>query len=355
MKTPAPGTSDPCELPLYDGNSTQAATAAVRAQRPPVTAAAARGRHRRMARADRTDRDHRVAGRGTAGGGARGRRQGADRGAFPGPDRLDAPQAGQGRRRRRHRRDPAGRWSRSSSQPIQALFGLDPNAFHQDLIDPTLAPQGRLGGMSLATTRSASTRSYGRDIVRPHPRGLLGLAAGRLRRDVLSVVIGAVLGVVAGFFGGWVDALISRADGHLPGLPAAALRHRHLAPSLQDGAFGLNGLPLRIACSIFVIGFFNWPYIGRIVRGQTLSLREREFVEAVPQLGARGAVHPVQGAAAQPGRADPRLLDAAHPDQHPLRGGACASSASASSRRSASWGGMLSGRGRRTTRSTRST
>lgn len=39
---------------------------------------------------------------------------------------------------------------------------------------------------------------------------------------------------------------------------------------------------------IFVIGFFSWPYMGRIVRAQTLSLREREFVEAARSLGARG-------------------------------------------------------------------
>ena len=37
---------------------------------------------------------------------------------------------------------------------------------------------------------------------------------------------------------------------------------------------------------ILVIGFFGWPYIGRIVRGQTLSLREREYVEAARSLGA---------------------------------------------------------------------
>ena len=38
---------------------------------------------------------------------------------------------------------------------------------------------------------------------------------------------------------------------------------------------------------VFIIGFFNWPYIGRIIRGQTLSLREREFVDAARSLGAR--------------------------------------------------------------------
>ena len=39
---------------------------------------------------------------------------------------------------------------------------------------------------------------------------------------------------------------------------------------------------------IFIIGFFNWGYIARIIRGQTLSLREREFVDAARGLGARG-------------------------------------------------------------------
>src|SRR5439155_17120323 len=45
--------------------------------------------------------------------------------------------------------------------------------------------------------------------------------------------------------------------------------------------------PIRIGVLVFVIGFFSWPYIGRIIRGQTLSLREREFVEAARAMGAR--------------------------------------------------------------------
>ena len=56
---------------------------------------------------------------------------------------------------------------------------------------------------------------------------------------------------------------------------------------IPDEAFGLKGDPLRLVMLIFIIGFFNWPYIGRIVRGQTLSLREREFVDASVSLGAR--------------------------------------------------------------------
>ena len=50
---------------------------------------------------------------------------------------------------------------------------------------------------------------------------------------------------------------------------------------------GEPGAPLSRR-SPFIIGFFAWPYMGRIIRGQTLSLREREFVDAARSLGARG-------------------------------------------------------------------
>ena len=60
-----------------------------------------------------------------------------------------------------------------------------------------------------------------------------------------------------------------------------------LAGVIPNAAFGLSGDALKIAVLVFIIGFFNWPYIGRVVRGQTLSLREREFVDAARSLGAR--------------------------------------------------------------------
>ena len=66
-----------------------------------------------------------------------------------------------------------------------------------------------------------------------------------------------------------------------------------LAGVVQDKVFGLSGNGLRIALLIFIIGFFNWAYIGRIIRGQTLSLREREFVDAARSHGRAGALHPL--------------------------------------------------------------
>jgi len=59
-----------------------------------------------------------------------------------------------------------------------------------------------------------------------------------------------------------------------------------LAGVIPNAAFGLSGDALKIAVLVFIIGFFSWPYIGRIVRGYTLSLREKEFVEAARSLGA---------------------------------------------------------------------
>ncbi len=138
---------------------------------------------------------------------------------------------------------------------------------------------------------------------------------------LLSVVIGTVIGVVAGFFGGWVDAVISRVMDIFLAFPLLVFAIA-LAGVVPDKAFGLTGNALRIGLLVFIIGFFNWPYIGRIVRGQTLSLREREFVDAARSLGARRPYILFTRAAAEPGGADPRLLDAADPDEHPVRGGA---------------------------------
>jgi peptide/nickel transport system permease protein/oligopeptide transport system permease protein len=103
---------------------------------------------------------------------------------------------------------------------------------------------------------------------------------------LLSVVIGTTMGIIAGFFGGWVDAVISRLIDIFLAFPLLVFAIA-LAGVMPDDAFGLQGNTLRVMLLIFIVGFFNWPYIGRIIRGQTLSLREREYVDAARSLGAR--------------------------------------------------------------------
>jgi len=101
------------------------------------------------------------------------------------------------------------------------------------------------------------------------------------------VVIGVVMGVISGYFGGWRDAAIGRTMDIFLAFPLLVFAIA-LVGVIPNSAFGLSGNSLRVAMLIFIIGFFAWPYMGRIIRGQTLSLREREFVQAARGMGARG-------------------------------------------------------------------
>ncbi|MFJ8585334.1 ABC transporter permease [Streptomyces sp. NPDC093595] len=173
------------------------------------------------------------------------------------------------------------------SRPLQALLGLDPNALQQDLIDPnTSLPKGSFGGMSLDHPLGVDPK-FGRDILARILEGSWVSLVVAFGATVLSNVIGVVLGLMAGYYGGRVDTVISRLMDTFLAFPLLLFAIA-ISATLQGGAFGLEGLPLHISVLIFVIGFFNWPYMARIVRGQTLALREREFIDASRGMGARG-------------------------------------------------------------------
>ncbi|MEO6996620.1 MAG: ABC transporter permease [Terracoccus sp.] len=169
---------------------------------------------------------------------------------------------------------------------IVNLLGHDPNEFHQDLVDADLQiPTAPLGGISWDFLFGIEPIN-GRDLF---SRVLYGSQISLLiafLATLLSVAIGTTMGVIAGYFGGVIDTLISRTMDIFLAFPLLVFALA-LAGVIPDSAFGLQGDALRIAVIIFIIGFFNWPYVGRIVRGQTLSLREREFVDAARSLGAR--------------------------------------------------------------------
>jgi peptide/nickel transport system permease protein len=91
---------------------------------------------------------------------------------------------------------------------------------------------------------------------------------------VLSALIGITLGVLAGYFGGRMDTIISRLIDTLIAIPNTILYLTVL------GVFGPSLLGL-----VLVIGAVGWTTFARVVRAETLSLRQREFVEAARALG----------------------------------------------------------------------
>ncbi len=170
---------------------------------------------------------------------------------------------------------------------IVDLLGHPPNEFHQKLIDPDLGiPTGKFGGINKDFLFGLEPGN-GRDLFSRIVYGSRVSLLIAFLATALSMVIGVIMGVISGYFGGWVDTVISRLMDVFLAFPLLLFAIA-LVGVIPDRAFGLSGDNLRLALLIFIIGFFSWPYIGRIIRGQTLSLREREFVDAARSLGARG-------------------------------------------------------------------
>ena len=101
----------------------------------------------------------------------------------------------------------------------------------------------------------------------------------------VSTVIGVTVGMLAAFYRGWVDMVLSRFMDIVLSIPVLLLG---LGLGAACGVKGcIKGvIQPGLATIIFIICIATWPYIGRIVRGLVLSMREREFVEASRALGA---------------------------------------------------------------------
>jgi ABC-type dipeptide/oligopeptide/nickel transport system permease subunit len=101
-----------------------------------------------------------------------------------------------------------------------------------------------------------------------------------------AVITGVMIGMLAGYYGGWVDTVLSRALDVLLSIPYLLLGiGLASACSLGNGCLGGIVKP-GLGVVVVVIAIATFPYIARIIRGQVLSLREKEFVEAARSLGA---------------------------------------------------------------------
>jgi peptide/nickel transport system permease protein len=164
---------------------------------------------------------------------------------------------------------------------IVDLFGLPkPNTTNTLLLDSFGSPAGP------SSAHPFGVDDLGRDIL---SRVIYG---SRVSLEVafistgVAVVIGVTIGMVAGYYRGWVDTALSRLMDVVLAFPLLLLAIG-LASACTLGKGCLGGLiKPGLTVLIVTIALASWPYIGRIVRGQVLSLREKEFVEASRSLGA---------------------------------------------------------------------
>ena len=132
------------------------------------------------------------------------------------------------------------------------------------------------------------------------------------------------MGVLAGFYGGLIDTLVSRMTEIVHGVPAASCSRSRWPATVGDrldsytlfGVFDPGVVTLVIVISVFSAGI----YPARIVRAQVLSLREKEFVEAARMVGGSNYRIMRSHLLPAPGRHDHRLRHPARCDEHPVRG-----------------------------------
>jgi peptide/nickel transport system permease protein len=164
---------------------------------------------------------------------------------------------------------------------ITKISGWGPYEFDSAAINSDLGgvPHGALGGISGRHWFGVEPQN-GRDLFARIVYGARVSITIALSATVLTTVLGVVLGMLAGFYRGWVDQVISRLMDFLMAFPALIFMIAILS-SLPAGN--------RPVLLVVVISAFGWPYLARVIRGQTMTLANREFVEAARASGAKNA------------------------------------------------------------------
>ena len=100
---------------------------------------------------------------------------------------------------------------------------------------------------------------------------------------IVSTIIGIIVGCISGYFGGWVDILLMRITeivGAIPFLPFALV----LSAILQSSDLHEN---TRIFIIMLILGLLSWTGLAKLIRGQILAEREKEFVTAARSMGVK--------------------------------------------------------------------
>lgn len=162
--------------------------------------------------------------------------------------------------------------------PLAAkLVGHGPNELFLDKVNDIGLPPGPSGEFLFGND------GVGRDVFVRVIYGTRTSLTVAVLAGGIAVSLGVFLGICAGYFRGWVDTSVSRLIDVILSMPLLVFAIGIAAAcGIRGCGFIQPGLPLVV----FIISFFSWPYIARIMRGQTLSIAQKEFVEASRSLGA---------------------------------------------------------------------
>jgi len=174
---------------------------------------------------------------------------------------------------------------------ISKVMGIGPNDTFQDATNDIGMPLGYLGGISGRHWLGLEPNSA-YDILIQLVYGLRNSLIIAVLAAIISTTIGVVMGIVAGYVGGWVDKSISWLIDFLLVLPFLLFAIVTL-PLLESLFFSSRqAIPnaWEMGLIVFIFTVFGWMGTGRLVRGQVVSLREREFIDAARAAGA-GPLH----------------------------------------------------------------
>jgi peptide/nickel transport system permease protein len=164
---------------------------------------------------------------------------------------------------------------------IVALLAHPPNAQFPSALDPTF---GTPTGPSRSFLFGVDT--VGRDVFARVLYGARVSLEVAIVATAISVVLGVGLGLVAGYFRGVTDTVVSRLIDVTLAFPILLLALGIASSCSLGNGCARGAIKPGLATVTVAIVVVNWTYIGRIIRGQVLSLREKEFVEAARASGA---------------------------------------------------------------------
>jgi peptide/nickel transport system permease protein len=172
---------------------------------------------------------------------------------------------------------------------VFSLLAIAPDLFVGPLQTAVTAPGTRLSPPSAEFP--LGTDELRRDMLNLTVHGARVSMVIGLLATVVTVLIGAVVGIVAGFLGGRVDGILMRITDFFLVIPTFVLA-LILTPIIRDlvgsASTELFGIRMTLIVIVVVIGITSWSSTARIIRSQTLSLKERAFVDRARVVGAGG-------------------------------------------------------------------